>query len=242
MAAGMAHELRNPLTSMKLLVQEALAQDPVQAGNGRQDLPVGLLGERDLRILEEEINRVEGLLHSFLQFARPPKLERHETDLNRLVEKAVRMVSPRAAQRHIRLELQVPQAPLRFSLDSAQFTQVLLNLLLNAVDAVPAEGLVLVSMYLEADGRLHLEVSDTGCGLPPQLGSQIFTPFVTTKETGLGLGLSICKRIVEAHGGLISGANRTEGGAKFTVDLPPVEMPEAAGRGTAALEAVAIPR
>jgi two-component system sensor histidine kinase HydH len=224
MAAGMAHELRNPLTSMKLLVQGAMEQESLNPPDEEaEDYPNRGLGGRDLRILEEEISRLEGLVQSFVQFARPPKVERREVDLRRLTDQAVRLVTARAAQRAIKVECRLPDEPLHFPVDSGQLSQVLLNLLLNAVDAVPSGGLVRVELAREADGRLRLEVCDNGCGLPPELGSRIFAPFVTTKETGLGLGLSITKRIVEAHGGSIVAANRREGGAVFTVHLPPPE-------------------
>jgi signal transduction histidine kinase len=221
MAAGMAHELRNPLTSIKMLVQGALAHEtlnPAEHGHGE---PTSGLSQRDLRILEEEIIRLEGLLQSFLQFARPPKLEPREVDLRGVVDQATRLVTPRAAQRDIRIEWKAPASPILVSVDSGQLTQVLLNLLLNAVDAVPSGGVVEMVAGWESDGRLRLEVSDNGTGLPAVLGPRIFVPFVTTKETGLGLGLSICKRIVEAHGGSIAAANRPEGGAVFTILLAP---------------------
>ncbi len=174
MAAGMAHELRNPLTSMKLLVQGAMEHESLNpADDETEDYPGRGLGGRDLRILEEEISRLEGLVQSFVQFARPPKVERREVDLRRLTEQAVRLVTARAAQRASRVECRLPDEPLRFPVDSGQLSQVLLNLLLNAVDAVPSGGLVRVELAREADGRLRLEVSDNGCGLPPELGSRI---------------------------------------------------------------------
>ncbi len=208
MAAGMAHELRNPLTSMKLLVQAAQARD----GSG--------LGGRDLRVLEEEIGRLEGLIQSFLHFARPPRLEKREVELRVLVEETVRLVEVRAVQCAARVECRLPEGPVRAAVDPGQFRQVLLNLLLNALEAV-AVGQAEVVLEIEASGWLRLEVSDSGCGLPPELGSRIFAPFVTNKETGLGLGLSICKRIAEVHAGTIEGVNRPGGGAVFTVRLPP---------------------
>ena len=186
--------------------------------------PAGYLNERDLRILEEEISRLEGLLQSFLEFARPPKLERREVDLNRLVEQAVRLVTARASQREIRIECRLPTGPLiLFPLDSGQFSQVVLNLLLNAPGRGPSGGEIRVVLHQEPLGPLCLVVRDTGCGLPPDLGGRIFAPFVTTKEIGLGLGLSICKRIVEAHGGSIDGENGPEGGAVFTVRVGGVQ-------------------
>jgi signal transduction histidine kinase len=218
MAAGMAHELRNPLTSMKLLVQAALSRDD---SPNDQDGPAGLgLRGRQLRVLEEEIVRLEGLIHSFFQFAQPPRPERSEVELRGLVEQAVALVAPRAARRGARVECLAPDGPVRALVDPGQMRQVLLNLLLNALDAVADGGVVRAALQVEPGGRLRLEVSDTGCGLPAGLGDTIFTPFVTTKETGLGLGLSICKRIVEAHGGAIRAADRPGGGAVFSVLLP----------------------
>ena len=211
MAAGMAHELRNPLTSMKLLVQTAQGRDGAA------------LGGRDLRVLEEEIARLEGLIQSFLHFARPPQLEKREVELRSLVEETVHLLEVRAEQCGARIETRLPEGPVRAAVDPGQFRQVLLNLLLNAMDAVASTGkagTVEVVLEVEPGGRLRLEVSDSGCGLPARLGSKIFAPFVTTKETGLGLGLSICKRIVEVHAGTIEGTNRPQGGAVFTVRLP----------------------
>jgi signal transduction histidine kinase len=101
-----------------------------------------------------------------------------------------------------------------------QVRQVVLNLLLNALDAVPQDGTIWLELRQENGKWLTLLVADTGGGLPAGLGAQIFEPFVSTKETGLGLGLSICKRIVEAHEGEIQAANRPEGGALFTVRFP----------------------
>jgi signal transduction histidine kinase len=96
---------------------------------------------------------------------------------------------------------------------------VLLNLVLNALDATQAGGVVTVRLEAEPDGGVKLEVADSGCGLPAALGERIFDPFTTTKETGLGLGLSICKRIAAAHGGSLTGADRPGGGAVFTLLL-----------------------
>jgi signal transduction histidine kinase len=205
MAAGMAHELRNPLTSMKILVQAA------QDG--------GALSGRDLTVLEEEITRLERLVRHFFDFARPPRPEKKVLDIRILVEESLGLLAARATAAGTDLEFRRPAEPVLVPVDPGQLRQVLMNLLANALDAVASGGCVEVSVTREESG-MRLEVADTGSGLPPGLGERIFAPFTTTKETGLGLGLSICKRIVEEHGGVIAGANRSGGGAVFTVRLP----------------------
>jgi signal transduction histidine kinase len=217
MAAGMAHELRNPLTSMKLLVQAAGARDSTG------------LGGRDLAVLEEEITRLEGLVQTFLHFARPPEPEKRRVELREVVGQTVGLVAGRAAVCQGRVECVLPPEPVPVIVDPGQVRQVLLNLLINALEAVPGGGTVRVRAQTGADRWVTLRVEDDGCGLPASLGSRIFAPFVSTKETGLGLGLSICKRIVEAHGGTIDAASRPEGGAIFTVRLP-LAPPEAAAK------------
>jgi signal transduction histidine kinase len=219
LAAGMAHELRNPLTSMKILVQGALTGT---AGEGGEAWPCPGLSVRDLAVLEEEITRLEGLVQSFLDFARPPAPEKRVLDIRPLVAQTLAFVAGRAALTSVRVESAVPPLPVSAAVDPGQFRQVLLNLLLNAFDALPGGGTITVRLQCEAGGWVALQVADSGCGLPAALGERIFEPFTTTKETGLGLGLSICKRIAAAHGGTLAGANRPEGGAVFTLRLPAV--------------------
>jgi two-component system, NtrC family, sensor histidine kinase HydH len=211
MAAGMAHELRNPLTSMKILVQAAQASSDAA------------LTGRDLIVLEEEIRRLERLVQTFLQFARPPQPEKKVRDLHGLVTEVVELMAARAARVGTRLEVDLPESPSRVEVDADQIRQVLLNLVLNAQDAVGEGGVIRLELANGPPGWITLQVTDSGVGLPAELGPTIFAPFVTTKETGLGLGLSICKRIAEAHGGDIAAANRPEGGAVFTLRLPAAE-------------------
>jgi signal transduction histidine kinase len=218
LAAGMAHELRNPLTSMKILVQGALAA-PSADDDGEGESGRALSG-RDLVVLEEEITRLERLLQSFLDFARPPKPEKRVMDVRPLVEQTIAFVAARAAAVSSTIDCVAPPVPLCVAVDPAQFRQVLLNLMVNALDAMPGGGTVDVRLHSESDGVLALDVADRGGGLPPALGERIFEPFTTTKETGLGLGLSICKRVAAAHGGTLSATNRKGGGAVFTFRLP----------------------
>ena len=226
LAAGMAHELRNPLMSLKLLVQAAMERFQNDS-----------LRARDLTILEEVAARLEQSLQTFLDFARPPLIERREFDLSKLATQTLDLVAGQAKQRGVRLE-GVSLSPWLLDADEGQVRQVLVNLLLNAIDATPTGGRVWLESERTAprpsavdnsgtttnsvgcgSGSL-LRICDTGGGLPVELGDRIFEPFVSTKDTGVGLGLSICRRIVESHGGVIVAENRAGSGAVFAIWLP----------------------
>jgi signal transduction histidine kinase len=212
MAAGIAHEVRNPLMAIKLLVQATAAP---RAGHGFRP--------RDLQVLEEEIVRLEQIISSFLDFARPPRPEKRPVDVRQLAEAAADGVRARAEAQGVAVGVAGPPGPVVVAADANQLRQVVYNLLFNAIDALPDGGAVTVRAGVEdgpAGPGLVLAVEDDGPGLPPGLGDRIFEPFVSTKETGLGLGLSICRRIVESHGGTLTAADRPGGGAAFTVRLP----------------------
>jgi signal transduction histidine kinase len=226
LAAGMAHELRNPLTSMKLLVQGG--QTGVGVGGVAADAWTGAaLSSRDLAVLEEEITRLERLVQSFLDFARPPKPDMRVQDVRPLVEHTLSLVAGRAAAASTRIEFGGCPGTTTAAIDPGQVRQVLLNLVLNALDATAGEGTIGVTLRSDEDGWLTIQVADRGCGLPAALGERIFDPFTTTKETGIGLGLSICRRIAAAHGGTLTGVNRPGGGAVFTLRLPAAAAPAA---------------
>src|SRR5207302_6939035 len=110
--------------------------------------------------------------------------------------------------------------PVMVEVDAGQFCTVLVNLLLNALDALPQQGCIAIDLELAADGDVTLSVSDNGAGIPPEMMNRLFIPFASSKPTGTGLGLSISRRIVEEHGGKITAYNRPEGGATFIITLP----------------------
>ncbi len=211
LAAGMAHEIRNPLTSMKTIVQ--LAERPED------------FSSQDIRVLEEEIERLEQSVQALLDYARPAPAEKREVSLEEIVEQPLALMARRADRQGIAIVFVPPPPHQRVIADLVQLRQVVLNLLLNALEATPLKGEVRLEMVRESDqdhddDSIGIRVSDSGHGLPDHLGSRIFDPFVTTKETGIGLGLSISRRIVEDHGGQITAANIPQGGALFTVRLP----------------------
>jgi signal transduction histidine kinase len=208
LAAGVGHEIRNPLTSIKMLVQAAL-QDRDQPGLSREDLLV----------IEGEIRRMERSLQTFLEFARPPKPERHELDLLVLLSTVLGLVRGRAEKQKVTTRLDAPPEPVTLTADAGQLRQVFLNLVLNALDAMPGGG-ILTILVRPADEWVEVEVADTGPGIAREVGPRLFQPFVSTKDTGLGLGLVISQRIVEDHGGSVAAANRGGSGASFFVRLP----------------------
>jgi two-component system, NtrC family, sensor histidine kinase HydH len=210
-AAGVAHELRNPLTSVKMLVQTGLEEPQ----------PTGLPPE-DLAVIEHEIRRMEACIQTFLDFARPPSSERRPTDLLAVMRRSLALIEGRARKQHVTLETDLPLAPVMLAIDGEQIHQVVLNLLLNALDALAHGGAIRIKMSAPTPERREAQVSiaDTGPGIAPRIKERLFQPFVSSKETGLGLGLSICQRLIEAHGGTITGENTADGGAVFTFTLP----------------------
>src|SRR5262249_44655027 len=120
----------------------------------------------------------------------------------------------------VAVEVRQPEAPAVALVDPGQMKTVTVNLLLNALDAMPRGGRLLVELGAEAGGAVRLQVSDSGTGIAAGVAERLFRPFVTTKPTGTGLGLSICRRVLESHGGRIEASNRPDGGACFTVTLP----------------------
>jgi signal transduction histidine kinase len=214
LAAGVGHEIRNPLTAIKMLVQSALeARGPVA------------MAPDDLRIIEGEIRRMERSLQTFLDFARPPRAERQPVELQTVLGTVLGLVRGRAEKQDVAVRLEAPGAPVTLTADPNQLQQVFVNLALNALDAMPRGGSVGVVVRLGRD-HVVIEVSDTGPGVAPDMQPRLFQPFASDKDTGLGLGLVISRRIVEDHGGKIDVVNRPGGGASFFVTLPTGESLE----------------
>ena len=208
-AAGVAHELRNPLTSIKGLIQVNLRE------LGARGLPV-----EDLEVIEHEIRRMEKTLQTFLDFARPPKPERRLQDIATIVERVMALVGGRARKQQVVLRFLQPESPAVAEVDGDQIQQLLLNLILNALDAMPHGGTIEVDLRPPRDGFLEIYVRDTGPGIAPHIVPKVFETFVSSKETGVGLGLPLSRRIAEDHGGTLTAYNLPEQGACFLLRLP----------------------
>lgn len=213
-AAGVAHELRNPLTSIKGLVQVNLRE------RSYQGLPAD-----DLAVIDHEIRRMERTLQTFLDFARPPQPDRRRLDLVCVVERVLALVSGRARKQQVVVRLLGAAAPRSVEADQDQLQQLLLNLVLNALDALPHGGTVEVDLRPPRDRHVEVHVRDTGPGIAPHILPRVFETFVSSKETGVGLGLPVSRRIAEDHGGGLSAFNLPEGGACFVLRLPALDDP-----------------
>ncbi|MBS0180279.1 MAG: hypothetical protein JSR20_16105 [Nitrospira sp.] len=232
MAGGFAHEIRNPLTSIKTFVQLAPQ---------RQQDPVFIKEFSTLAL--EDIHRIERLLHEILDYASYMIPQPSEVDLNELVASCIGFVSSTATRRGIELQtLLSPDLPLLL-LDRQQIKQVLLNLLLNAIDAMSTgHGHIRIhTRPVAQSGRtpwVQLQVEDEGCGIASEHLEHIFDPFFTTKHSnsagdGAGLGLTTAHQIVREHGGTLTVESRVGVGSTFSVNLP---VPDAGAAGSAARE------
>lgn len=213
LAAGVAHELRNPLTSIKMLVQ---AQ--------REETEASGIPAEDLHVIELEIRRMERCLQSFLNFARPPKLERRPIDLRQVVDRTLALIGGRARKQNVKVVFSRPDSAIVVDADGEQIQQLLVNLVLNSLDVLPRGGLLDIELDARDGGQVELRVRDTGPGIAADLAPRLFQPFISTKETGLGLGLVISRRIAEGHGGTLAAENQPSGGACFRLRLPVAEV------------------
>jgi signal transduction histidine kinase len=221
LAAGVAHEVRNPLTGIKFLVEGAL----------RPANPTPLTAE-DLGLIRQEIVRMERTVQDLLDYARTQTPDCRPHDLRDLIAEAAGVARSRAERKQLAVTVELPDEPAQASVDRDQVLSLLTNLLFNAIDAAPPRGEVGVRVGIGPGGILTVEVTDTGPGIEPGVADRLFTPFATTKATGTGLGLTIARRVARDHGGTLTAANRPGGGACFTFILTAAEesRAEAAGR------------
>jgi signal transduction histidine kinase len=211
MAAGLAHEIRNPLGGIQLY-----------AGMLGQDLVDRPESQQIVRKITNGVKRLESLVSQVLQFTREIRADIRECDLAQIAADAVEMAQHKAEQSQVELRVEGPDL-LQVQADPNLLGQALLNLILNAIDAQAQKGSVLVRFAVPTEGRalgqFVLEVIDSGTGIAPEVLDRIFNPFYTTKDEGTGLGLAIVHRIIEAHDGTITAANVPGGGAKFEIRM-----------------------
>ena len=213
MTAALAHEFNNPLGIMMGFAHELRSEKPLEHPDHR---PLG--------IIYEEGKRCQKIVADLLEFASPQKSEFREIRPDELIDKALRFVSPRLHRQNIEVNVAIDTDGAKFIADPLQMGQVLVNLYLNAIDAMPDGGILSVRVARATiDGRdtIQLSVSDTGTGIARESLARIFQPFFTEKKrTGLGLGLPLCQRIVRNHNGVIDVASEVGQGTTLTIRLP----------------------
>ncbi len=217
LAGGLAHEIRNPLNAMNMnvqMLQEELEDTPEDSERKQEYIDL-------LEINRREIMRLERLVSDFLAYARPQQLRPESLDPAALVNEVADFLEADFRRRGVSLVRRVDRELPRFSADAGQLKQALINVMINAADAVSEnQGTVEISVSLHGEDGVAIAVADNGGGIPPQEAERIFQIFHSTKKGGTGLGLAISQRIVEAHGGTISAGRRDGGGALFTIALP----------------------
>lgn len=208
LSAGLAHEIRNPLASIS-----GAAGILMRAHASPEDV------EDCLRIIQAESTRLSRLLSSFLEFARPRSLKLQPAELRPLLESVIALAGHQPPATHARLECHLEPGIEVIECDPEQLKQVLLNLVLNAIQASPMGGVV--QLHARRDGGfLVIEVADEGRGIPPELRERVFEPFFTTRENGTGLGLALAAKIVEQHKGVLLALANDAGGATLRLELP----------------------
>ncbi len=218
--SGLAHELRNPLSNLKLnlqLLREDLAT--LLGDEARSPQQARLLAR--FSTAAGEASRLERTLEQFLRFASNPQPQLCRTDIISLIAEMLDFFMPQAAAHKIPVRAALGEQPLYTRLDPVLFKQALLNLLINAQQAMTSGGELILRASPTPDGqRVRIEVIDTGPGIPPEQVDKIFQAYYSTKKGGTGLGLPISRRIVQAHGGSLTVRSEVGKGSDFCIELP----------------------
>ncbi len=212
MTAGLSHEIRNPLNAAGL--QLSVLERRIEKLQEHQRGPL----LEPLRLVRDEIKRLDHLLEDFLQLARPRELKGEPVDVGGIVGRVLDLLGTDAERRGVTLERRLVEG-LKVNADDGRLRQVVMNLTLNALEASPRGGRVALTVA-QAGSNVVLHVDDTGKGVPRELRERIFEPFFTTKTQGTGLGLPIVHAIITQHGGTLGVTDAPGGGARFTVALP----------------------
>ena len=210
MAAGIAHEINNPLGGILLyssnLVKKVPKEGPLKEG---------------LDIIIHETMRCKSIIEDLLEFSREKEPEKASANINHIIEKTLNMLENEFRLHHIRLEMHLSADMPDIFVDPNQIQQVFVNLLLNSMEAIHGHGVISIRSQTDPlRGCVRVEIADNGCGIPPENLSKVFEPFFTTKAKGTGLGLAVTYRIVQNHKGNIQVSSQQEKGTCFTIEIP----------------------
>jgi nitrogen-specific signal transduction histidine kinase len=232
-SAGIAHEIRNPLTGIRTTIQYVLKHLDRDDSN-RESLSASI----------KELDRIEAVISDFLAYSRPPVPRRRLTNIHRILGDTLALARETLESAGVELVTDLDEALPLLNVDGDMIREVFLNILMNARNALRRRGGVLrVSSWVSPRSNraeptsVRIAFSDTGPGIPEGSSAEIFEPFISSNSKGMGLGLSISQRICRAHGGLISAANNADGGARFTVILPIPRPAAVRAKGGEAAEA-----
>ncbi|MEW6088603.1 MAG: ATP-binding protein [bacterium] len=215
LAAGLAHEIKNPLNSIGLnleLLKRYLEKSGLKEKDEMQDI---------IRLVNSEVLRLDSLIQEFLMFARPQKIKAKELDIKQFTRQVLTLIQAEADKKNICIISRFPQEKITAFFDESLMKQVLLNIIINAFHSMENGGELKVIIYRSDEKDfITIQVSDTGHGIKDEIINQIFEPFFSTKENGSGLGLSIAQRIIEEHGGQITVKSILDKGTSFFIKLP----------------------
>ena len=208
LSAGIAHEVRNPLASIKGTAE--IISDKFKPGDKEYEF---------VKILIKEVNRLDTVVAEFLDFARPKPPELKSSNINYIIQSVLKLTEHEIAKSRINLNTRFKEGLPSISVDPEQMKQVFLNLIINAVQAMPDGGTLKIDSH-QNKSEIVCEFSDTGMGISKEQQKNLFTPFFTSKTTGTGLGLAIVHRILESHKGKIMFTTKENQGTTFTISLP----------------------
>jgi PAS domain S-box-containing protein len=205
LAAGVAHEIRNPLTTIKGFIQLNKWEN---GADERNDL------------LLSELARIETITSEMLSLGKPQAVQLHRTNLRELVENTIELLSPQAHLENIQFKLCVEDSSFYIIGEKNQLKQVFLNIIKNAIEAMPEGGNIYIHLYKGEEGECILSIQDEGCGIPEEILPRLGEPFYSLKEKGTGLGLMICNKIIKQHNGSITYQSKAQKGTLVEIKLP----------------------
>jgi two-component system, sporulation sensor kinase A len=206
LSAGIAHEIRNPLTAIKGFLQLMKSGQPAK--------------QEYLDVISEELNRIEDILSELLLLAKPQALKREVLDIRNLLEQMITLLGPQAILKNIDVEAEFASGLPNITADENQLKQIFINFIKNAMESMPDGGLIRVRALAEQPSFVHILIIDNGCGIPEEQLARLGEPFYTTKEKGTGLGLMVSRKIIEEHGGSLFIHSKINEGTTIEVKLP----------------------
>ncbi len=214
LAAGLAHEIKNPIAGIKSSLEIIYQRTPETAP------------EREIFLeILKQTDRIHMIIQDLLSYAKPKPLSREPVDINRVIQRVLKLADPQIKDKEIDINFKPLSGDSNFLLDGNKIQDVVLNLVLNSISAIDQTGSISVSVKTEGD-KLFLTIADNGKGIRPENIDKVFSPFFTTRKRGNGLGLSISKKIIEEHDGIIEVNSRLGEGTEFTISLPLESHPE----------------